>query len=181
MIYLTLFLSFARIGILTVGGGYAMIPLIQAEAVNNYGWITLQEFTDIIAIAQITPGAIGINSATYIGFRAAGIFGAASATMGLVASSLLIVFIVAGFLLKFQENIWRKKIFSGIRPVAVALIANAVFIIACMVIFPEGLSSFRILPAVITVAAFLILNNPWRKIHPIFVLGICAVAGGLLL
>ena len=181
MIYLLLFFSFARIGALTIGGGYAMIPLIQAEAVNNYGWISLQEFTDIIAIAQITPGAIGINSATYIGLKAAGLLGAFSATMGLVSSSLVIVFIVAGFLLKFQDNKWRKRIFSSIRPVAAALIANAVFVIAKIVIFPEGLSSIRIIPGIIAVSAFAVLNNPWKKIHPILVLIACAAAGVIFL
>ncbi|MDC7126085.1 MAG: chromate transporter [Spirochaetales bacterium] len=181
MIYITLFFSFARIGLLTVGGGFAMLPLIQAEAVTHYEWITLQEFTDIIAVAQVTPGAVGINSATYIGYKAAGFLGGLSASLGLVAPSLVIVMIVAGFLLKFQDNIWRKRIFSGIRPVAAALIASAVFVIARMVMFPDGLRSFRLIPAIISVLSFLILRNPWKKIHPIIVLGLCAVAGIIFL
>ena len=158
-----------------------MIPLIQAEAVTRYAWISLREFTDIIAIAQITPGAVGINSATYIGFQAAGIPGALSASLGLAAPALLIVMIVAGFLLKFQDNIWRKRIFSGIRPVAAALIAYAIVTIARMVFFPEGLSSFRLIPAIVSILAFLVIKNPWRKVHPILILFMCGGAGVLFL
>jgi len=177
MTLLNLFLSFARIGFFTIGGGYAMIPLIQQEAVIRYSWITTQEFIDIIAIAQITPGAISINSATYIGFKAASIPGALMATFGLFFPSLLIVIIVAGFLLKYQHNIVRQHIFSGIRPVVSALIANAVIIIARTVFFSSGQTGLQWKAILISICAFFLLRQKIRNIHPIAVLLLCAVAG----
>ena len=181
MTLIQLFLAFARIGLFTIGGGFAMIPLIQEEAVKHFAWISQEEFIDIIAIAQITPGAISINSATYIGFKAAGLAGSIVATVGLFLPSLIIVVIVAGILLKYQNNPHRQHLFSGIRPVVAALIAYAVFVIGRAIFLPSGPDSFQLLPVFISLGAFGLLRNPFKSLHPILVLLICAIAGMLIL
>ena len=89
-IYIELFLSFLQVGMFSIGGGYAAMPLIQSQAVDTYGWLTLREFTDLITIAEMTPGPIAVNSATFVGIRMAGLSGALSATLGCILPSLVI-------------------------------------------------------------------------------------------
>ena len=95
MIYLKLFLSFLKVGMFSIGGGYAAMPLIQSEVVTGYGWLTMSEFTDLITIAEMTPGPIAVNSATFVGIRIAGIPGAAAATFGCIFPSCIIVSLLA--------------------------------------------------------------------------------------
>nr|WP_228370448.1 chromate transporter [Gottschalkia acidurici] len=97
----TLFISFLQIGLFSIGGGYAIIPLIQEQVVNSYGWLTLKEFTDIITISQMTPGPLAVNTASFVGTRIAGISGAIVATLGCIISG----FIISIFLYNFLKNI----------------------------------------------------------------------------
>ena len=122
-VYLELFKPFFQIGAFTFGGGYAMIPLIQRETVQNHGWISDDDILEIIAIAESTPGPISVNSATFVGYRTAGIPGAACATFGLILPSFLIILAIAALFTGYQDNPVVIRIFKGIRPVVVALIA----------------------------------------------------------
>ncbi len=126
---------FVQIGSLTFGGGYAMIPLFHAELVEHYKLISANGFGNIVAIAQMTPGAIGINAATYIGYTHGGIIGAAIGTFGLLTPSLIIISIVAHFAERFQHSHAVKGALTGIRPTVIGLIAGAVLFFAEMSIF----------------------------------------------
>ncbi|MGE4283309.1 MAG: chromate transporter [Clostridia bacterium] len=124
MIYLKLLLTFMKIGLFSFGGGYAMIPLIQKEIEIN-GWLTSSEFVDVIAIAEMTPGPIAVNSATFVGYKAAGILGGAAATIGVAIPSLVLILIVSNYFFKFQKHPLNILIFYGIRPVVAGLIVTA--------------------------------------------------------
>ena len=121
-----LFCSFFRIGAFTFGGGYAMIPLIHREAVENHSWVDDQQILDIIAIAESTPGPIAINSATFIGYKVAGVAGSACATLGVVLPSFIIISIIAVFFAAFKEIQWVDWAFRGIRSAVVVLMVGAV-------------------------------------------------------
>ena len=124
-ILLQLFISFATVGLFCVGGGYASMPLIEAEVIEKHGWLTLNEFVDIFTISQMTPGPIGINAATFVGSKVGGIPGAVAATAGFVFPSVLIVLLL-GYLYYKYGNIGPIRGFlNGLRPAFVALIANA--------------------------------------------------------
>ena len=123
---LDLFLTFFRIGAFTFGGGYAMLSLIQKEVVENKKWATDEEVLDYYAVAQCTPGVIAVNTATFIGYKQKGVFGAAIATFGVVAPSLIIITIIASVLQNFMQLELVQHIFGGIRVVVAVLVANAV-------------------------------------------------------
>lgn len=126
MIYLNLFLTFFKIGLFSFGGGYAMLSLIQREVVVNNGWITNSEFTDIIAVSQITPGPIAINSATYIGYTATNsILGSIFTTLGVVMPSVIVMGIFIFFLSKFKDSLIIKRGFLGLKYVVIGLILGA--------------------------------------------------------
>ncbi len=140
---LYIFCLFVKIGMFTFGGGYAMIPLFQAELVNNNHFLTNAEFANMIALAQMTPGPVGMNAATYIGYRegvkalggtlgeyTAGTAGAMLGTLGVVLPSLTVVLLIAVFLQKFKENPYVRSVLSGIRPAMIGLIAAAVIFFA---------------------------------------------------
>jgi chromate transporter len=122
-----IFVSFFKIGLFTFGGGYAMIPLIEKEIVDKKKWIEREEITDIFALAQSVPGAIAINSATFIGYKKQGKKGALAATSGVILPSFIIIALIATFFSKFGDNEIIKSAFAGVRPAVVALIAVAVF------------------------------------------------------
>lgn len=139
MIYLKLFLAFFKIGLFSFGGGYAMIPLIQKEIESN-GWMQATDFANIIAIAEMTPGPIAINSATFVGYKATGFFGGLVATTGVALPSLILVFLISQFFFKFQEHLLNKAIFYGVRPVIVGLIASAAVFVSETALFKKELS-----------------------------------------
>ena len=114
-VYLDLFLTFARVGGLTFGGGYAMLPILQREVVENKGWCTEEELTDYYAIGQCTPGIIAVNTATFIGTKTAGFWGSALATIGVVFPSLIIITVIAAFLRNFADNEYVIHAFAGLR------------------------------------------------------------------
>ncbi len=122
-----LFLTFAKVGVMTFGGGYAMLPILQREIVENKGWATEEELADYFAIGQCTPGVIAVNTATFIGRKKDGIPGGIFATLGVVFPSLVIISLLAGVITRFSELAWVKNAFAGIRVCVCVLIANAVW------------------------------------------------------
>ena len=123
---LTLFLTFAKVGVMTFGGGYAMLPILQREVVENKGWATDEELTDYFAIGQCTPGVIAVNTATFIGQKRRGILGGIMATLGVVFPSLVIIAALAGVIATFSHLAWVQHAFAGIRVCVCVLIFNAV-------------------------------------------------------
>ncbi len=148
----TLFAVFFKIGAFTFGGGYAMIPLIEREVVEKRGWIQSQDMIDIIAIAESTPGPIAINSATFVGYKTAGVFGAAGATLGVVLPSFLIISVISFVLAEFRELRAVQFAFNGIRAGVLALIFKALWSMykKC----PKSLVSYLIMAGSFVVAAF---------------------------
>lgn len=125
MIYIKLFISFLQIGLFSIGGGYAALPLIKEQIVDINGWLTLQEFTDLVTIAEMTPGPIAINSASFVGNQIAGILGSIVSTIGCVTPSFIIVLILAWFYFRYKKLNIVQGILQGIRPTVVALIGSA--------------------------------------------------------
>ena len=124
--YLELFVSFFKVGILTFGGGYAMLPMLQREVVQKRGWITEEQILDCYAIGQCTPGVIAVNTATFVGFRQAGVAGAAAATVGVIMPSLLIISALAGILRRIAHYDLVRHAFAGIRVAVSVLVGQAV-------------------------------------------------------
>ena len=125
-IYPDLFLTFAKVGVMTFGGGYAMLPILQREVVENKGWATEEELTDYFAIGQCTPGIIAVNTATFIGQKNKGALGGIIATLGVVFPSLIIISLLAGVITQFSHLAWVNHAFGGIRVCVCILILNAV-------------------------------------------------------
>ncbi len=126
MILLTLFLSFAKVGVMTFGGGYAMIPILEREIVDQQGWASSEELMDYYAVGQCTPGVIAVNTATFIGYKVAGIAGGIVATLGIVFPSVVIITLIAGILTNFADIPAVKSAFAAIRVCVCVLIFNAV-------------------------------------------------------
>ena len=125
--YIELFGSFFKIGAFTIGGGYAMIPLIQDEVVGKKKWLGEEEFIDMIAIAQSAPGVIAINTSIFVGYRLAGFMGAVVASLGSALPSFLIILVIASCFTRFKDNSYVERAFMGIRPAVVALIVAPVW------------------------------------------------------
>lgn len=179
MIYLELFCTFFKIGAFTFGGGYAMLPLIQAEVVNN-GWITNEEIINFIAISESTPGPFAINISTFIGMKLGGILGALCTTLGVVLPSFIIILIVANFFRKFKENKYIKGIMDGLRPAAIGLIGAASVEIAKTSFLNDewGLDSLNIIKFLVLCINFtLMLIFTFKKFHPIMIIGLSAMIG----
>ena len=121
-----LFLTFAKIGSITFGGGMAMLPILQREVVEHKGWATEQELTDYYAIGQCTPGIIAVNTATFVGQKTAGAAGGVAATLGMVTPSLLLITLLAGLITNFSQLAWVKNAFAGIQVCVCVLILNSV-------------------------------------------------------
>ena len=143
----TLFLTFAKVGVMTFGGGYAMLPILEREVVTNRGWATSEEMLDYYAIGQCTPGVIAVNVSTFIGFKTRGVIGAIVATLGMLFPSLLIITSLASVLKMFQDNVYVQKAFGGIRIAVCALIASTIIKLAKKTI--KGITA-----AIIMVVAF---------------------------
>lgn len=187
MILLTLFLMFAKIALFNFGGGFAMIPLIAAE-MDKFQWLTSQEFMDIIAISQMTPGAIAVNTATYVGYSVAGIWGAVVSTIAIPFPSLILVITLYPILDKYKNHPVLKMIFYGLRPVVAGLIIAAVYFVANTAMINQdyvGESIFTIISnfftsinfgsLALTVTAFIIALK--TKISPIILLLAGAILG----
>lgn len=173
MIYLLLYLSFAKIGLFSFGGGYAMISFLQ-DTVLDYGWMTKEGFVDMIAISQMTPGPIATNMATYVGYQTGGIWGALAATIGVSTPSFIIVCFVAQFLLHFNEEPIVQSVFQGLRPAVTGLIAAAAYGIALVsIIRLEHYNKTNTLQDLIDFKGLLVAGvvmfciYKFKKIHPI--------------
>ena len=140
MLYLTLFLEFLKIGLFTFGGGYAMIPLIR-EVVLKHGWLDESQFLNMIGVAEVTPGPIAVNMATYVGSTQAGFLGALLCTLGVILPAFLIMLLISILLKKFMKNKYVQSALSGIKFVAIALIAASAITIFTDVLFPYTLNN----------------------------------------
>lgn len=181
MIYLQLLASFLQVGLFSIGGGYAAMPLIQNQVVDTYGWLTMNEFTDLITIAEMTPGPIAINSATFVGIRIAGLGGAVVATLGCILPSCIIVSLLALIYYKYKELSTLQSILSSLRPAVVALIAAAGLSILKLVLWNGSAmtaDNLQWIGAGLFLAAFVVLRR-W-KLNPILVMSVCGGVGLML-
>ena len=183
MIYLELFWSFFQVGLFSIGGGYAAMPLFQTQVVDQHAWLTLNEFIDVITISQMTPGPIGINSATFVGIKIAGIGGALVATLGCVLPSCIIVLTLAHFYFKYQNLTAVRGILNGLRPAIIAMIASAGLSILLSASFaggvlPASLADVSWIGILLFLAAFFILKK-W-KLNPVWVMIGCGIIGMFL-
>ena len=185
MIYLQLFFTFLQIGAVSFGGGYAMISLIRDKALL-YGWLDEEKLLNMIAVAESTPGPIGVNMATYVGFETARVPGAVVATLGLVCPSIIIILLIARVLQKFRENKLVDAAFYGLRPCSVGLIAAAGLLVVKIALFDfdayasgGAIGDLFNVKALILAAVLLVLTRAvkaTKKLHPIFfILGSAAV------
>lgn len=181
MIYLQLFYTFFKIGLFGFGGGYAMLSMIQGEVVTRYDWVSTQEFTDIVAHSQSTPGPIGINAATYVGFTATGsIWGSVIATFAVVLPSFILMLTISKFFLKYQKHPAVEAVFSGLRPAVVGLLASAALVLMNVENF--GSPTDDTYTFVISIIIFLVAFIGTKKYHanPILMIIACGIAGLIL-
>lgn len=176
---------FFKIGLFTVGGGLAALPLLQVEVFAR-AWMTKTEFADMIAISQSTPGPIGVNMATYVGYQQAGLAGSLAATLGIVTPSILIICVISKFLIHFEEDKRVKGAFLGIRPAILGLIAVAAFRIADFTLFDlDGFLAGQDWSVLIRVkdigvfALFLFIIQRW-KFHPLAYIVLAGIVGMLV-
>lgn len=188
MIYLNLFLTFAKIGLFTIGGGYAMLPLIQSEVLAN-AWLTQEELLNFIAVSESTPGPFAINIATYVGTIMGGPLGSICATLGVVTPSFVIILIVARLYQQFQRSKVVSGLMSGLKPAALGLIAASVISLFFSVFIPASGPTF---PALVTQPLFWIslvifisaIIAAFKKVHPILIIVLAAgigIASGYIL
>ena len=166
-----LFLAFAKVGVMTFGGGYAMLPILQREIVDNKGWATEEELMDYFAIGQCTPGVIAVNTATFIGQKYKGTLGAIVATLGVVFPSLIIISLLAGVIEAFSHLVWVQNAFGGIRVCVCVLILNAVVKLYKKAIVDK-----------VTFVIFLLvaLGSIFLSVSPVIFVILAAVAGIVL-
>lgn len=183
MIFLQLFYTFFKIGLFGFGGGYAMISMIQGEVVTRHEWLSSTEFTDIIAISQMTPGPIGINSATYVGYSAVvnagyshaiGILGSTVAIVSVVLPSFILMVLISKFFLKYQKHPIIASVFKGLRPGVVGLLAAAALVLMNGENF--GTYNWQILTSILLFAGTFIASYRY-KVNPILLIVICGFIG----
>ncbi|MBQ8734948.1 MAG: chromate transporter [Bacteroidaceae bacterium] len=187
MLLVKLFVTFFKIGLFGFGGGYGMLSVIQGEVVTRYGWLSMAEFTDIVAISQMTPGPIGINSATYVGYTAMNnaygsvplaVIGSLTASFAVMLPSLVLMLIISRYLMKYSNSRGVNAVFRVLRPAVVGLIASA----ALLLMSSENYGSFSdeplrfVVSVLITIAAFVAMR---RKVSPILILVVSAIFGAV--
>lgn len=190
MIFLQLFITFFFIGLFGFGGGYGMLSLIQSEVVHHWHWMTTSEFTDVVAISQMTPGPIGINSATYCGYTAVhnvgmgnamAILGSFTATFALVLPSLILMIVISRMFMKYMKTPIVQSVFIGLRPAVVGLLGAATLLLMT----PDNFSTPSLNPwqfwISIALFAATFVGTMYFKINPIRMIVYSALAGGLLL
>lgn len=188
LLFIQLFYTFFKIGLFGFGGGYAMLSLIQGEVVTKYHWLSSGEFTDIVAISQMTPGPIGINSATYVGYSSVvnagyapvwGLLGSFTATFAVVFPSFVLMLLISKFLMRYKSHPAVESVFQGLRPTVVGLLAAAVLLL----LTPENFGTFET-PWQLGISCFLfactLIGNRLFKINPITLILFCGLAGLLL-
>ena len=188
MLYLRLFYEFFKVGLFSIGGGLATIPFLT-DLGSRTGWFTAGELANMIAISESTPGPMGVNMATYVGFHLGGVPGGIIATLGLVCPSIIVILIIAGFLKKFRESRGVDAVFYGIRPASTALIAAALAEVCAIALLDLNAVSagggvaglFHWKAIVLAAAVFLCLQvKPLKKLHPIVFIAASAVVGAVL-
>ena len=183
MIYLRLFWSFLQIGLFSIGGGYAAMPLIQSQVVDAHSWLTMTQFADIMTIAEMTPGPIAINAATFVGIQIAGLPGAIAATVGCVFPSCIIVLTLAYVYYHYRGLNMVQGVLAGLRPAVIAMITSAGISLFILAIYgqrmlPSDLTAFDGIAAVIFTIGFLVLRK-WKP-SPIWIMVGSGVAGAIL-
>ena len=184
MTLLRLFLEFFKTGLFAVGGGLATIPFLQDMGAAT-GWFTDADLTTMIAVSESTPGPIGINMATYVGFQTAGVPGSVTATLGIITPSVIVIILVAQVLSKFRQSRLVESVFQGLRPASTALIAAACVSVAMSIFIKVGMSetmghtfSIHWLSAALSLTLFLAMRTkPGKKLHPFIFIGIAAILG----
>ena len=176
MIYLQLFLSYLKIGFFGFGGGYAMLSLIQNEIVEQRGWLTATQFADIVAVSQITPGPIAINSATYIGYTVAGFGGSVIATFAVCLPSLTLMLLLTRFFLRHRENRYIQTVVKAVTPVVVGMIAAA----ALLLMFPRSGANDNFTDVWSWSLFGAVLYGSYRKVNPILMIILSAAVGVVL-
>lgn len=190
MIFLELFITFFQIGLFGFGGGYGMLSLIQGEVVHKHAWLTTSEFTDIVAISQMTPGPIGINSATYCGYTAVhnagfgytmSVLGSVTATLALILPSLILMIMIAKMFMRYMNTPLVKSVFLGLRPAVVGLLAAATLLLMTA----ENFSTPQTNPWQFWISCFLFaasfVGTKYFKINPIRMICYAGFAGLILL
>jgi chromate transporter len=184
MLYLRLFFEFFRTGLFAVGGGLATLPFLYHIS-DSTGWFTHAQLADMIAVSESTPGPMGVNMATYVGFTVGGVPGAVVATLGLVAPSIIVILIIAKFLAKFRTNKTVDAVFYGLRPASCGLIAAAGLSVVALALLNVGAPAAELFRwKYIALAAVILVLTRWVKptknLHPIVWIGLSAVAGVVL-
>ena len=190
MLFLKLFFTFFKIGMFSFGGGYSMITLLQSELVYDQGWMSSAEFTNIVALSQMTPGPIGVNAATYCGYAAAhnagmgawlGVLGSATATLALMLPSFILMILICRVFAKYMKSPVVQSIMSGLRPAVVGLIASA----ALLMMNRENFSQLSVNPWQFWISVFIFaatfIGTRIIKINPIHMICWAAFAGLMLL
>lgn len=181
MIFLQLFYEFFKTGLFAVGGGLATLPFLE-DISQRTGWFTSAQLADMLAISESTPGPIGVNMATYVGFETAGILGALCATAGLVMPSVIIIVLVSKVLEKFRTNTYVEAAFYGLRPASVAMVASAGIGVAMTTLLNLTAAGFAVLRwrELVLAAVILVLTNfvpKVKKFHPIVFIALAAAVG----
>ena len=176
IIFLLLFIEFFKTGLFSIGGGLATIPFLY-EFIEKYHWYTKDMLMNMIAISESTPGAIGVNMATYVGYEVThSILGGILTTIGLVAPSIIIICILARFLQSFKNHPWIQSAFYGLRPTVCALIASAGLGMFCTTMFSNTQQKLLIFPILLFIAG-VIFTKKFEKLHPIFIICIFGLIG----
>ena len=170
--FLSLYGTFLKIGMFTIGGGYAMIPLMEREIITRQGWLTAAEFLDIVAIAEVTPGPLAINAATFIGYRLGGLGGALLGSLGVVTPSLLILLLLGAFLKQLILDPRADRFLRGLRPALIALITLAVITL--------GRAALIDMPTALIAAGLFTVNMMFPRLSPLYLMGAGALLGLLL-
>ena len=181
MIFLQLFYEFFKTGLFAVGGGLATLPFLE-DISQRTGWFTSAQLADMLAISESTPGPIGVNMATYVGFETAGILGALCATVGLVMPSVIIIVLISKVLEKFRTNTYVEAAFYGLRPASVAMVASAGIGVAMTTLLNLTASGFAVLRwrELVLAAVIVVLTNfvpKVKKFHPIVFIALAAAVG----
>lgn len=185
-----LIITFFKLGLFSFGGGYAMITLIQRE-IEQHGWLTDSQFADIVSIAEMTPGPVAVNAATYVGYETAGLAGGLVASAAVILPSLLLVLSVSGFIFRWQKHRLMIMSFYGLRPVVIGLIFTASLVIGrtALLSVPENGSWLSLLcskpfqavnPVSLIIFLLTLAACRYSRIHPLLVIGLAGLAGGVL-
>lgn len=176
MILAELFWAFFKIGLFTVGGGYAMLALIQREIVDH-GWLTLEEFIDIVAVAEMTPGPIAVNAATFVGFRSASFLGAVTATGSVVLPSLIGILIISRVWSRYKDSPQVQAVFQGVRPTVAGMIIAVAITLGATVLKSGGTATVNVLG--LAMSAFVFAAVYFKKMDPFKMIVLCGILGVL--